>query len=288
MSQSDIKKAFILGHPVKQTRSPLIHGFWLKQFGLEGRYEAIDLLPEALDDFLSGIATSGYAGGNVTAPHKEQTFRFLLDKGQLTQTARRIGAVNTLYLENGVLTGDNTDAPGFIANLDQVLGANWPDSMRHCLVLGAGGAARAVLSGLLDRISCPIWLANRTRQKAEILQAFDDTRIQVIDWDEVSNAMAECDLIVNTTSLVMNKDNVALPFSFSSAGKNAIAADIVYAPLETAFLKEAKACGLRTVDGLGMLLHQAVPGFSRWFGNVPEVTPDLRAFIEQDLNQKNK
>jgi len=278
-------KAFIVGHPIKHSRSPLVHGYWLKQYGLSGSYERIDVAPEDLDEFLVSFWSLGFVGGNITIPHKEATFDFLDNK---TERAQRVGAVNTLwYDDKGIeLWGDNTDVLGFMANLDLSLGTGWDQDVDTALILGAGGAARGIVAGLQDRSLKRIVIANRTLAKAQDLvrelESYSTVKLQAVAWDEVENALPASQLIVNTTSLGM-AGQPPLLLDLARAPGNAVVTDIVYVPLRTPLLAAAEAHGLRTVDGLGMLLHQAVPGFERWFGVRPEVTPDLRALIVADL-----
>jgi shikimate dehydrogenase len=269
-------KAFVVGYPIGHSRSPLIHGHWLSEHGLAGSYERVDVAPEDFEAFFGGFAQRGFRGGNVTIPHKEAAFR-LADVA--TERARRLEAANTLWIEDGRVHADNTDVTGFVASLDQALG-DW--SAGTALVLGAGGASRGVIAGLLDRGVRNIVVANRTEGKAQELVRFAPGRIAPAAWSEIPARLHEADLLVNTTSCGMaghpplNVDLAGLP-------GHAAVADIVYVPLETPLLKQAKARGLRAVDGLGMLLHQAVPGFARWFGVTPAVTPKLRALIEADI-----
>jgi shikimate dehydrogenase len=270
------RKAFVVGHPIKHSRSPLIHGYWLREHGLAGTYERIDAAPKDFESFFRGFGAQGFSGGNVTIPHKEAAFR-LADA--TTERAQRLEAANTLWIENGRVHADNTDVIGFIANLDQELGS-W--SARTALILGAGGAARGVVAGLLERGIERIVVANRTDGKARELATLEPARIAPIAWSEIPARFAEADLLVNTTSLGMT-GQPALEIDLSPLPSDAIVTDIVYVPLETPLLAQAKARGLRTVDGLGMLLHQAVPGFARWFGVMPSVTPELRALIEADI-----
>jgi shikimate dehydrogenase len=269
-------KAFVVGHPIEHSRSPLIHRHWLAEHGLEGSYERVDAAPEEFEAFFRGFAEKSFRGGNVTLPHKEAAFR-LADAA--TERARRLEAANTLWIEDGRVHADNTDVAGFIANLDQELGA-W--SARTALVLGAGGAARGVVAGLLERGISRIAIANRTDGKARDLAIFEPTRIEPIAWSEIPARLAEADLLVNTTSLGM-RGQPPLEIDLALLHSDAIVTDIVYVPLETPLLAQAKARRLRTVDGLGMLLHQAVPGFARWFGVTPKVTPRLRALVEVDI-----
>jgi len=276
-------KAFVVGHPIKHSRSPLIHGHWLKTYGLNGSYERIDVAPVDFGDFLRGFHAQGFAGGNVTLPHKEAAF---LGVGRRTERAQRVGAVNTLWIEDGVLWGDNTDALGFIGNLDATLGTGWERDVETALVLGAGGAARAVVAGLQDRPLKRIFVANRTGSKAEDLardlRPGSSVPIETSAWEALGRVIPHAQLIVNTTSLGM-AGQPPLAIDLSRAPRNAVVADIVYVPLETPLLAAAAEENLRTVDGLGMLLHQAVPGFRRWFGVTPEVTPELRTLILADI-----
>jgi shikimate dehydrogenase len=271
--------AFVVGHPIKHSRSPLIHGYWLAEHGLEGSYERVDVAPEEFESFFRGFEHRGFRGGNVTIPHKEAAFR-LADV--TTERARRLEAANTLWIEDGRVHADNTDVIGFIANLDQELG-RW--GARTALVLGAGGAARGVVAGLLERGVEKIVLANRTDGKGRELANFEPARIEPIAWSEIPCRLAEAELLVNTTSLGM-AGQPPLEVDLAPLPGYATVTDIVYVPLETPLLAQARARGLRTVDGLGMLLHQAVPGFARWFGVTPKVTPQLRALVEADIERR--
>jgi shikimate dehydrogenase len=276
-------KAFVVGHPIKHSRSPLIHGYWLKQYGLDGSYERIDVAPVNFGDFLKSFPTRGFAGGNVTIPHKEMAF---LGVDRRREQAERVGAVNTLWIEDGVLWGDNTDVTGFMAHLDASLGTGWEQDVETVLVLGAGGAARAVVAGLQNRPCKRIFVANRTLSKAEDLvrdlRRGSPVGLETSAWEALGRVIPHAQLIVNTTSLGM-AGQPPLTLDLAKAPRNAAVADIVYVPLETPLLAAAAAHNLRTVDGLGMLLHQAVPGFRRWFGVTPEVTPELRALILADI-----
>ena len=277
-------RAFVVGHPIAHSRSPLIHGHWLAEHGLPGTYERVDVHPDAFPDFVRSLHAAGFVGGNVTIPHKEAAFRLA---EELTPRAGRIGAVNTLWFEGGRLHGDNTDAPGFLAHLDASLGAGWPEATgvangRAALVLGAGGAARAILVGLLERGLDRLIVANRSAERAEGLTALDPARITASSWDAVPSLLPETGLLINTTALGMaGQDPLVLDLAPLPA--QAAVSDIVYVPLETPLLAAARARGLPAVDGLGMLLHQAVPGFRHWFGATPCVTPALRARIVADL-----
>ena len=276
------KKAFVTGFPIKHSRSPLIHGFWLKELGLEGSYEAIEVAPENFVEFATSLEQSGFVGGNVTIPHKEVAFATV---GSRDEAAEAIGAVNTLWLENGKLCGGNTDAYGFAANLD-ALAPDW-DNADTALVLGAGGAGRAIVHALQKRGFSRISIVNRTLSRAEELASHFGKGVSAHGWDAAQRLVKEAGLIVNTTSLGMSGHGEAeeFPLDLSEAQKSAVATDIVYIPLKTPFLAKAEAAGLKTVDGLGMLLHQAVPGFERWFGKRPEVTEALRNYILDDMKK---
>lgn len=282
MSAAPIPRAFVVGHPIAHSRSPLIHGYWLSQHGIPGSYERLDVAPEAFPDFLRGLPDSGFRGGNVTIPHKEAAFA-LADT--LTPRAKTIGAVNTLVVEpDGRVRGDNTDAPGFCAHLDHSLGAGWPERAGGtAVVLGAGGAARAIVVGLAENGVRRILIANRTRTRAETLAALAPGIGAALDWNDLPDALAGAGLVVNTTSLGM-KGQPPLDLDLTPLPATAAVADIVYAPLETDLLAAARRRGLAAVDGLGMLLHQAVPGFEAWFGLRPAVTPGLRDRIVADLS----
>ncbi|MBM6580535.1 shikimate dehydrogenase [Microvirga sp. BT689] len=276
-------KAFIVGHPIKHSRSPLIHGHWLKAYGLDGSYERIDVEPVNFGEFLRSFRSRGFAGGNVTLPHKEAAFAGV---DRRTAQAQRVGAVNTLWAEDGLIWGDNTDVTGFMAHLDASLGTGWEQDVDTALVLGAGGAARAVVAGLQDRPIKRIFVANRTGSKAEDLardlRPGSPVGLETSAWEALGRVIPHAQLIVNTTSLGM-AGQPSLTLDLSRSPRRAAVADIVYVPLKTPLLAAAAAQDLRTVDGLGMLLHQAVPGFRRWFGVTPEVTPGLRALILADI-----
>lgn len=276
------KKAFVTGFPIKHSRSPLIHGFWLKEYGIEGSYEAIEVKPENFAEFALSLQKNGFAGGNVTIPHKEMAFAAVESRDS---AALAIGAVNTFWFENGKLCGGNTDAYGFSANLD-ALAPGW-DNADVALVLGAGGAGRAIVHALQTRGFSRIAIVNRTLSRAEELASHFGQAVSAYRWDAAQALVKDAGLIVNTTSLGMSGHGDAedFPLDLSEAQKSAVATDIVYIPLKTPFLAKAEAAGLKTVDGLGMLLHQAVPGFERWFGKRPEVTDALREHILDDMKK---
>ena len=271
-------KAFVIGHPINHSRSPLIHGTWLGEHGIDGSYEAIDVAPDALPGFFERLRAGEFAGGNVTIPHKEAVFALCDSVDPLATT---IGAVNTLVVEAGKVRGTNTDYLGFLGNLDA--GApGWSEGLDTAIVLGAGGAARAVLVALQSRGIGSIVLLNRTRASAERLAAQLPGQITVAGLDAFNEVAPLARLVVNTTSIGMHGSRFE-HLDLSLLPRQALVTDIVYVPLQTPLLAEARALGLRTVDGLGMLLHQAVPGFEAWFGVRPEVNPALRARIEATL-----
>lgn len=272
-------RAFVLGHPIKHSRSPMIHGHWLKHYGIAGSYEAVDVAPEGFSAFVQSLAANGFKGGNVTIPHKEAAFKAVARRDE---SAEAIGAVNTLWLEDGMLCGGNTDAYGFAANLNEY-GPGWA-SNGPAVVLGAGGAARAVIHALKQNGVGDIRIVNRTLARAQELRDSFGKGISAHSPVETGELLGDAGLLVNTTSLGM-EGGEALQVDTALLPGHAIVTDIVYAPLETPLLASARRNGLRTVDGLGMLLHQAVPGFERWFGRRPEVTAELRALIVADLER---
>lgn len=267
-------RAGVIGHPINHSKSPIIHGHWIAQHGLDGSYEAIDIAPDMLPARIAQLAADGYAGFNVTIPHKEAIFKFCDD---VDEKAQLIGAVNTVKIERGKLYGTNTDAFGFIANIKQ----NAPgfDFTRgSALVLGAGGAARAVVYGLLQENVPHIIITNRTRDKADMIAAMAPEKISVIDWDMRADAVRDAGLIINTTALGMTGKD-PLDISLDGAQDGALVTDIVYAPLMTNLLKQAKDKKLQYVTGIGMLLHQARPAFELWFGVLPQVDDLLRVRV---------
>ncbi len=274
-----MNRVCVIGWPVGHSRSPVVHRYWLKQYRLDGTYEKEAVRPEELEDFLGSLATKGYAGANVTLPHKEAALRAAESADQAAVT---IGAANTLWLDpDGTLHASNTDSYGFMASLAQEV-PDWNRDRRQVMVLGAGGAARAIVYGLIAGGTAKILMANRTREPAEALARNFGPAVEVVDWDDRHKALAACGLLVNATSLGL-KGKPPLDLDLKLLPADAVVADIVYSPLETPLLAAAMARGNRTVDGLGMLLHQAVPGFERWFGVRPEVTPDLRAHVAATL-----
>lgn len=277
-----MKRAFVIGHPIKHSRSPLIHGHWLAEHGIDGSYDAIDVTPADLPAFLERIRSGEFIGGNVTVPHKEQAFK-LVDFSDVDTV--HLGAFNTLIaqpLETGFgVYGTNTDLYGFLANLDA--GApGWSEGLDNAIVLGAGGAARAAAAALSLRTSGTTYVLNRTLDRAETLCADLGGNLQAAELARFAELAPSAGLVVNTTTIGMHGTRFDdLPLD--RLPRTALVTDIVYVPLETPLLADARALGLRTVDGLGMLLHQAVPGFEAWFGVRPEVTQALRAKIEATL-----
>ena len=278
MNTGTILRAGVVGHPVKHSRSPIIHGYWLEQFGINGRYDRYDVKPEDFSHFVKTLSEQGLQGVNVTIPHKEAAFLAL---DEATDRARRLKAANTLWFENGKLWGDNTDSIGFLANLDQGH-PGWDINAKSALILGAGGAARAIIAGLQERNIEKITIVNRTRERAEELALTSGGQVAVAEWSKLSFQLESADLVVNTTSLGMS-GQPDLDLSLDPLGKNALVTDIVYVPLETNLLKQARLRGNPVVDGLGMLLHQAVPGFEHWFGKRPVVTDALRHLVEDHI-----
>ncbi len=272
-------RAFVIGHPISHSRSPLIHGFWLEQLGLAGSYEKIAVAPDDLASFIQGMREAGFVGGNVTVPHKEAISR--LAQG-LDEPARAVGAANTLWFEGERLMAGNTDVEGFLASLDH--GApGWDRQPGRAVVLGAGGAARAVVHALAGR-DFEICIVNRSLFKAVDLAAAYDEDVWAYAWEELPGLLGTADLLVNTTSLGMT-GQPPLGIDLARLKAGALVSDIVYVPLETDLLRQARKRGHRTIDGLGMLLHQAAPGFARWFGTRPEVTSELREFIAADISK---
>jgi shikimate dehydrogenase len=274
--------AGVMGWPVEHSRSPALHGFWLEQYRIAGDYVLLSVPPERLEAALRALPADGFAGCNLTLPHKERALR-LVDRTDAT--ARRIGAVNTVVVAtDGALEGRNTDAFGFHENLARNV-PGWHAASGPAVVLGAGGAARAVAASLLDQGAPEIRLLNRHRERAEALAAALGGSIAVLDWEERAAALAGAALLVNATSLGQ-AGQPPLELALDALPKGAVVNDIVYVPLETPLLAAARARGNSAVDGLGMLLHQARPAFAAWFGVMPEVTPELRRRITAGLAQR--
>ena len=272
-------RAFVVGYPIKHSRSPLIHGHWLKTLGLRGSYEKLEVSPDAFPGFIQELKQGAtvFCGGNVTIPHKEVAYSLADETDALTD---ELGAANTLWLEEGRLKATNSDGIGFVANLDDQA-PGW-DRGHKAVVLGAGGASRAIIQALRERGFREIHVVNRTVERARELADRFGNKVHAHAMAACHEVMQGADFFVNTTSLGMDGEPAPqLPFSRLAA--DAVVTDIVYVPLKTIFLEQAEALGLKTVDGLGMLLHQAVPGFGKWFGMRPIVDDVLRALIIADM-----
>ncbi len=268
----------IIGWPVEHSRSPLIHNYWLKHYGIPGAYRREAVPPDRFRAFVQSLAARGYVGANVTVPHKEAA----LAASQPDDRARAVGAANTLWLDGGVLRSTNTDVEGFLDNLD-ACAPGWDRGLGKAVVLGAGGAARAVVYALLERGIDRVVVANRTERRVEALRERFGVRVHPARWDERNAALDAAALVVNTTTLGM-PGQPELALDIGRLPSHAIVADLVYWPLVTPLIRAARARELRTADGLGMLMHQAVGGFTLWFGKKPEVTAELRALLEANLD----
>jgi len=273
MSIKKIPLAGVIGFPAVHSKSPQLHGHWLKTYGLPGYYIPMDVTIDDLEDVIRTLFKMGFVGVNITAPHKEKVMEIA---DLVTDRAILIGAANTLiFRKDGKIHADNTDGYGFIQNLKQNA-PKWDPKAGPTAMFGAGGAARAVVAALLDVGVPEIMISNRTRVRAEALKTDFGKRIQVCDWVKAGNMLDDASLVVNTTSLgMLGKPPLRVPLD--GLNKSAVVTDLVYAPLKTRLLAEAEKKGCTTVDGLGMLLHQAVPAFERWFGVRPEVDSATRA-----------
>jgi shikimate dehydrogenase len=270
--------AGIMGWPISHSRSPRLHGYWLRELGIDGAYLPFAVAPDNLPAALAALPVLGFRGVNLTVPHKEAAVA-LCDA--VDDHARRIGAVNTIVVDpDGTLHGGNTDGYGFLENLRQE--SAWRAADGPAVLLGAGGAARAIAVALLDAGVPALRITNRTAARAEALAGVLDGPVETIAWEARGAALADAALLVNTTTLGMT-GNPPLEIDLAALPTDAVVNDIVYAPLETGLLAAARARGNPVVDGLGMLLHQARPGFERWFGVQPVVDSKLRAFVLADL-----
>jgi len=273
-----MKKACIMGHPIAHSRSPMIHGYWLRTLGIEGAYELKDLTPEQFPAFVGGLGKNGYICGNVTLPHKEAAYKSVAARDV---AAEAVGAVNTLWLENGRLMGGNSDVHGFIANLDD-RAPGWDVPGCKVVILGAGGASRSAVYAFRQR-GIEVHVVNSTAARAqELAQRFG---VNAHAWNDLAKLLPQADVLVNCTSLGMQGKD-PLQIDLSPLKKGAVVYDIIYVPLETSILAQARKRGHRTVDGLGMLLQQAGFGFRKWFGGDPRVTPELRRIVEADIVAK--
>jgi len=273
------KAVCVIAWPAGHSRSPLIHNYWINQHKLEAEYRREAVPPDKFAAFVGNLRSNGYIGANITVPHKESA----LALSEPDDRARAVGAANTLWYDDDTLRSTNTDVEGFLANLD-VAAPGWDRGLESAVVLGAGGGARAVVFALLQREVGRVYVINRTRDRAQALKKKFGARVHLAGWNETTGLLGGAGILVNTTTLGMVGQppleiNLRCPASL-------VVADLVYAPLETGLLASARARGLRTADGLGMLLHQAVRGFQLWFGVRPEVTPELRAMVEADLLKK--
>ena len=278
-----MKKACVIGWPIAHSRSPLIHTYWLKRYGIDAVYEKKAVEPESVAQFITNLASSEFIGCNVTIPHKETAFRAVAKTDGI---AKRLGAVNTVYLKDGAICGTNTDGEGFIASLRHAYPA-FDLRNKTAVFIGAGGAAKAIIGALLDEGMETIGIINRTRERIHDLQVHFGSGIYEISEAISDDALQSCGLLVNTTSQGM-EGQPSLELEIQSLNPNALVADIVYTPLETAFLAKARQQGNPVLGGLGMLLHQAVRGFELWFGVKPEVTAELYALIAADVQKAPK
>jgi len=276
----DRKAVCIIAWPAGHSRSPLIHNYWIKQHKLNAEYRREAVPPKKFAEFVRNLRAHGYVGANITVPHKE----LALALSEPDDRARAVGAANTLWYDGDTLRSTNTDVEGFLANLDQAT-PGWDRGLESAVVLGAGGGARAVIYALIAREVERIYVINRTPERAQALQKKFGARVLVAGWDETTGLLGGAGLLVNTTTLGM-VGQPQLEISLRCPA-SLVVADLVYAPLLTGLLAAARDRGLRTADGLGMLLHQAVRGFELWFDVRPEVTMELRALVEADLLKKN-
>src|SRR4051794_18605412 len=270
--------ACLIGWPAAHSRSPLIHHYWLRTLGIEGGYTIESVPPEEVGDFVARLAQRGFVGANVTIPHKERALLLSVPD----ERAKAVGAANTLWFQGGTLFSTNTDIEGFLNNLDAAA-PGW-DAATDALVLGAGGSSRAVVFGLLERGIARVHLANRTAGRAQALADQFGAAVLPVAWEAIGDLLPRAGLLVNTTSLGM-QGQPPLAVDVGLLPPQAVVADLVYLPLQTPLLAAARGRRLKTADGLGMLLHQAVRGFELWFGRRPEVTPELRALAEADLTK---
>ncbi len=277
-AERPLKRACVIGWPIEHSRSPMIHGHWLKVYGIDGAYTKEAVKPDDVADFLRHLERHGFVGCNVTVPHKEAAFAAAMVRDP---SAVAVGAANTLWVEKGQLACANTDTYGFMTYLRHKA-PHWDASGSPVLILGAGGAARAIAYGFLEAGCRDVRIANRSRERADALVHHFGRGVSAVDWHQRNPAAKDAGVIVNTTTLGMKGEGDP-GIDFAAVGKDCVAADIVYVPLETAFLRQARAHGLQTVDGLGMLLHQAVPGFEKWFGVRPQVTDELYRLVAADI-----
>ncbi|MEJ0011352.1 MAG: shikimate dehydrogenase [Bauldia sp.] len=271
--------ACVVGWPVKHSRSPVIHRFWLKELGIDGDYVLHAVEPEKIAAFFADFANSGFVGCNVTVPHKEAAFAAVARRDR---AATETGALNTLWLEGGELVGASTDPVGFLANLDAEA-KGWDAAPGPAVVLGAGGSARAIVWALLSRGFAPVYIVNRDPARPKALVKLFGEKVKPARWQDVPSLLIGARVLINTTTLGMD-GQPPLKIDLAPLPNDAVVNDIVYVPSVTELIANARSRKLRTVGGLGMLLHQAVPGFEHWFGQRPEVTPALRAAVQKSID----
>ena len=278
MIETSAPRAGVVGWPIEHSRSPTIHRYWLKELGIPGNYDKFAVRPEEFRQFADTIGGNGFLGANVTVPHKEAAFEAC---DRRTDVVEALGAVNTLWREDGQLWGDNTDVAGFLANLDEAT-PSWDERKGVAIVIGAGGAARGIIYALASRGFERIAVFNRTQARAEALAQHFGGSTVALPWGDLATELPKADLLVNASSLGM-VGQPTLEVDVSALPGRAVVADAVYVPLRTPLIEAAGARGLRVAEGLGMLLHQAAPAFARWFGARPTVTPALRALVEAEV-----
>ena len=275
MSLPTIPVAAVLGHPINHSKSPKLHNYWLSLFNIDGYYIPLDIDPRNFENSIRALSGLGFVGANVTIPYKEKVLK-IADK--ISDRAAIIGAANTLtFLQDGTIYADNTDGYGFLQNIKCKYN-DWSAGEGTSVVFGAGGASRAILGALIEDGANEVILANRTRSRADQLRSDFGAKIKVVDWMKVQNYLSDASTVINATSLGMD-GKAELPIPLQGLKKNTLVTDIVYTPLKTPLLENAAKRGCRTVDGLGMLIHQAIPGFERWFGVKPDVSEKLRELL---------
>ncbi len=279
-AKTGFRRVGVIGWPIGHSRSPLIHGFWLDKYRIEGAYDRYGVPPEQIAAFLDQFNDHGLVGANVTIPHKQAAFRA---SHEVDDVAAALAAVNTLWLDDGRLIGANTDAYGFLANLDDET-PGWDADPGPAVVLGAGGASRAIVWALLNRGFDPVRIVNRTLDRAFQLADRFGSKTSAHEWRDLVGLLPRARILVNATSLGMT-GHPPLSVDLGGMRDDALVTDTIYVPLQTDLLAAARRRGIRTVDGLGMLLHQAVPGFARWFGVTPQVTPEIRQVILDNLSE---
>jgi shikimate dehydrogenase len=282
LADNPAPRAAVIGWPVEHSRSPLIHTSWLKRYGLNGSYDRLAVPIDKAEETFRNFPETRLIGANVTIPFKEVAFQACDVVDEIGKTLK---AVNTVWLENGQLHGTNTDMYGFLANLDDQ-SPGWDERKRHAVIIGAGGAARACVYGMIQRGFQIVSVINRTLERGEELSADFGDSVKAFGFEDLALRLKNADILVNTTSLGMH-GQPPLQVPLTSAPGHMVVCDIVYVPLKTPLLRDARMQGFRTVDGLGMLLHQAVPGFELWYGVRPQVDTRLRGLVLKDLGLKS-